>query len=244
MRGTGSLLSHRLWSWSSALNPDWRLMAPGEAIRRRTHLDGEAEIVTDERQRESPSTVAYRQTASTEGPTLIEKLVFPRYVVAEVYRRMERKLDLKGIRTDEDIGWAVWRRLPVTAIEGLTLHGMAEKEVYRLIVSRRALAAHREKHEPLTCEESDRAMRIVGLISMAEWAFDDDVAAGQWLRDPLKKASPARLWTFLRRRQAHGISRRNWFGSSKGFTYDPSAANVFDGRTSLKRRQNGTLASR
>jgi len=38
-----------------------------------------------------------------EAPTFSQSLVFPRYVVAEVYRRIERKLGLEGIRSDDDI---------------------------------------------------------------------------------------------------------------------------------------------
>lgn len=122
------------------------------------------------------------QPTSPVDPTLTQSLVFPRYVVAEVYRRVEHKLGLKGIRSEDDIAWAVQRRLPTSTIEALELHGMAEKEIYRLIVSRRSLAAHREKHEPLTWDESDRAMRIARLTSLAEWVFGDDVMAGRWLR--------------------------------------------------------------
>lgn len=141
-------------------------------------------------------------SASAEPPasdrTVEQQLVCPGYVVAEVYRRIERKLGLEGIRSDEDIAWIVQRRLPVRAIEALTLHGMSEREVYRLIVSRRSLAAHREKHEPLTCEESDRTMRIVRLTSLAEWVFGNDVAAGRWLRQPLSKEEPRTRLDFLR----------------------------------------------
>lgn len=122
------------------------------------------------------------QPTSPAGPTLTQSLVFSRSVVAEVYRRIERRLGLEGIRSDDDIAWTVQRRLPVSAIEALKWHGMSEKEIYRLIVSRRSLAAHREKNDPLTCEESDRAMRIARLTSFAEWVFGDDVTAGRWLR--------------------------------------------------------------
>jgi putative toxin-antitoxin system antitoxin component (TIGR02293 family) len=143
-------------------------------------------MMADEQQHESPTSGASSHTSSAEDPTIIQSLIFPRYVVAEVYQRIERKLGLEGLRSDKDIAWAVQRCLPVRSIEALILHGMSEKEIHRLILSRRSLTAHRERHEPLTCEESDRAMRIVRLTSLAEWVFGNDVTAGRWLRHPFR----------------------------------------------------------
>lgn len=142
--------------------------------------------MTDEQQCELPGAETASKPAPVETPTIIQTLIFPRYVVAEVYRRVEQKLGLKALRNDEDIAWAVQRRLPLTAIESLMLHGVSEKEIHWLILSRRSLTTHRERHEPLTCDESDRAMRIARLISLAEWVFGDDVVAAQWLRSSFK----------------------------------------------------------
>jgi putative toxin-antitoxin system antitoxin component (TIGR02293 family) len=153
--------------------------------------------MANEQQHELPNPETLSQPVLTEDATFAQSLVFPRYVVAEVYRRIERKLGLKGIASDDDIAWMVQRCLPVSVIDALTLHGISEKELYRLIVSRRSLATHREKHEPLTCDESDRAMRIVRLISLAEWIFGDDVKAGRWLRHPLGKEEPRTPLDFL-----------------------------------------------
>lgn len=143
--------------------------------------------MADEQQSELRSPKPESQPAPTADPTIVQSLVFPRYVVAEVYRRIESKLGLKGIRNDVDIAWMVQRRLPVDVIEVLMLHGMSEKEIYRLIVSRRSLAAHRERLEPLTCEESDRVMRITRLTSLAEWVFGDEAVAARWLRHPFRQ---------------------------------------------------------
>lgn len=78
--------------------------------------------MTDEQQRESPGAQTPSQPALVEAPTITQTLIFPRYVVAEVYRRMEQRLGLKPLRNDEDIAWAVQRRLPLTAIESMMLH--------------------------------------------------------------------------------------------------------------------------
>ena len=40
----------------------------------------------------------------------------------------------------------------------------------------------RSKREPLTHDESDRAVRIARITSLAEEVFGDDLKAGRWLR--------------------------------------------------------------
>jgi putative toxin-antitoxin system antitoxin component (TIGR02293 family) len=168
----------------------------------------------NEKELESP------ESDPTEAPAISPALLFPRYVVTEVYRRIEHKLGLQGIRSDDDLAWRVQRRLPVSTTDALTLHGMSEREIHRLIVPRRCLAAHREKDELLTCEESDRAMRIVRFTSLAEWVFGDDVKAGRWLRHPFRKHEPGTPLDFLRRKPAHGLSRQSSSRLPRGLSYD------------------------
>jgi DNA-binding winged helix-turn-helix (wHTH) protein len=61
---------------------------------------------------------------------------------------------------------------------------MSDEEIYRLIVPRRTLAHRRIRHESLTHDESDRAVRIARITSQAEEVFGDDAKAARWLRKP------------------------------------------------------------
>jgi DNA-binding winged helix-turn-helix (wHTH) protein len=61
---------------------------------------------------------------------------------------------------------------------------MSDEEIYRLIVPRRTLAHRRIRHESLTQDESDRAVRIARITSQAEEVFGDDAKAARWLRKP------------------------------------------------------------
>lgn len=103
---------------------------------------------------------------------------------AMLYRRVETKLGVNPLRSDRDLARLVEQRLPLTSVESLSQHGMTDEEIYRLIVPRRTLVHRRTRRQPLTHEESDRAVRIARIASLAEEVFGDDGKAARWLRKP------------------------------------------------------------
>lgn len=103
---------------------------------------------------------------------------------AMFYRRMERKLGVTPLRSDRDLARVVQERLPLTSIDSLTHHGISDEEIYTLIVPRRTLLHRKTRREALTHEESDRAVRIARVTSLAEEVFGDDAKAARWLRKP------------------------------------------------------------
>lgn len=64
------------------------------------------------------------------------------------------------------------------------MHSLTKAEIYKLIASEKALAGHKFRREPLTREESDRAMRIARVLALAVQVFGDHSTAGGWLRAP------------------------------------------------------------
>ncbi len=98
------------------------------------------------------------------------------------YRRMERKLGAHGLNSDSDLARLVEDRLPLTSVESLSTNGLTDEEIYSYILPRRTLVHRKSKHEPLTHDESDRAVRIARITSLAEEVFGDDAKAGRWLR--------------------------------------------------------------
>lgn len=98
------------------------------------------------------------------------------------YRRMERKLGTGTLTSDSDLARLVEERLPLASVESLTSHGLSDEEIYTYIVPRRTLVHRKSKREPLTHDESDRAVRIARITSLAEEVFGDDAKAGRWLR--------------------------------------------------------------
>lgn len=103
---------------------------------------------------------------------------------AMLFRRVETKLGVNPLRSDRDLARLVEQRLPLTSVESLAKHGMSDEEIYRLIVPRRTLVHRKSRREPLTHEESDRAVRIARMASLAEEVFGDDAKAARWLRKP------------------------------------------------------------
>ncbi len=106
-----------------------------------------------------------------------------------LYRRVETKLGVNPLRSDRDLERLVEQRLPLTSVESLSQHGMTDEEIYRLIVPRRTLVHRKTRREPLTHEESDRAVRIARIASLAEEVFGDDAKAARWLRKPKSRFS-------------------------------------------------------
>ena len=95
---------------------------------------------------------------------------------------MERKLGTGTLTSDSDLARLVEERLPLTSVDSLTSHGLSDEEIYTYIVPRRTLVHRKSKREPLTHDESDRAVRIARITSLAEEVFGDDAKAGRWLR--------------------------------------------------------------
>lgn len=98
------------------------------------------------------------------------------------YRRMENKLGITPLHSDRDLARLVEERLPLASVESLSAHGMSDDEIYHFIVPRRTLVHRKSRHESLTHEESDRAVRIARITSLAEEVFGDDPKAARWLR--------------------------------------------------------------
>jgi putative toxin-antitoxin system antitoxin component (TIGR02293 family) len=103
-------------------------------------------------------------------------------VPATFYRRIEIKLGVTPLRSDRDLARLVDERLPLASLESLSSHGMTDEEIYNFIVPRRTLVHRKTRRESLTHDESDRAVRIARITSLAEEVFGDDAKAGRWLR--------------------------------------------------------------
>lgn len=100
---------------------------------------------------------------------------------------MERKLAATDLNSDNDLARLVEARLPVASVESLRSNGLTDDEIYAYIVPRRTLVHRKTKHEPLTCDESDRAVRLARIASLAEEVFGEDAKAARWLRKPKQR---------------------------------------------------------
>jgi putative toxin-antitoxin system antitoxin component (TIGR02293 family) len=75
------------------------------------------------------------------------------------------------------------------ALTDLARHGYSEAEIFDLVVPKRTLARRRAMREPLTVEETDKALRLERIAVQAERVFGAADKAQRWLRKPKRELS-------------------------------------------------------
>jgi putative toxin-antitoxin system antitoxin component (TIGR02293 family) len=100
-----------------------------------------------------------------------------------VLKRIEEILGSSRLRADRDLVNLVEQRLSARAIDSLRRSDLTDEEIYSLIIPRRTLTHRRARHEALSRDESDRAVRIARVIALAEEVFGDRARSWRWLRD-------------------------------------------------------------
>jgi putative toxin-antitoxin system antitoxin component (TIGR02293 family) len=109
-------------------------------------------------------------------------------VVEDVARKLGGQAVLgRHVRSQADLALAVRRRLPLVALKGLAQAGLTEQEIERFVIPQRTRRHRADKKQPLTIEESDRAVRLVRTQTLAEDTFGSKEKANVWLRRPLSE---------------------------------------------------------
>jgi putative toxin-antitoxin system antitoxin component (TIGR02293 family) len=107
-------------------------------------------------------------------------------IVEEVARKLGGQTVLGAVvRSQSDLALAVRNRLPLSALKGLTLAGLSEQEIERFVIPQRTRRHRADRNQPLTIDESDRAVRLLRVQTLAEETFGDKEKANRWLRRPL-----------------------------------------------------------
>ncbi len=75
-------------------------------------------------------------------------------------------------------------RATSAAVASLAASGYSEAEIFELVVPKRTLARRQAKREPLTVEETDKALRLARIADLANRVFGDEAKAHRWLRKP------------------------------------------------------------
>jgi putative toxin-antitoxin system antitoxin component (TIGR02293 family) len=109
-------------------------------------------------------------------------------VVEEVARKLGGPSVLgRPVRSLAELALAVRERLPLAALQGLAEAGLSEGEIERFVIPSRTRRHRVEKKQRLTVEESDRAVRLLRIQTVAEDTFEDAGKAAVWLRRPLSE---------------------------------------------------------
>jgi putative toxin-antitoxin system antitoxin component (TIGR02293 family) len=107
-------------------------------------------------------------------------------IVEEVARKLGGPAVLGSfVQSQADLAEAVKNRLPLAALKGLSQAGMSEQEIERFVIPQRTRRHRAGKNQRLTVDESDRAVRLLRIQTLAEEGFGDKDKANLWLRRPL-----------------------------------------------------------
>jgi putative toxin-antitoxin system antitoxin component (TIGR02293 family) len=102
--------------------------------------------------------------------------------VETLFSRLAGRLGVPKIRSNMDLAEIEEGRLPVESIESLISSGLSDGEIYSLILPRRTLAHRVANRQPLSVEESGRAVRVARAVSLAEQVFGEPRRAWKWMR--------------------------------------------------------------
>jgi putative toxin-antitoxin system antitoxin component (TIGR02293 family) len=78
----------------------------------------------------------------------------------------------------------VERRLASSVIKRLASLGLERSEIDLVVIPSRTLQHRRSRREKLTVEESDRVLRVIRVLSLAESVYGSRERALSWLRKP------------------------------------------------------------
>lgn len=110
----------------------------------------------------------------------------PQSVVEKVFHKLGGRSGLgTDVFSDADLARVVHRRLHSKVLAHLLRAGFSRKEIHDFVIPARTLRHRRTKKEPLTVEESDRAVRLARVQALAEDVFGDTANANRWLREAL-----------------------------------------------------------
>lgn len=87
-----------------------------------------------------------------------------------------------AVRSQADLAQAVRNRLPLTTLKSLSRAGLTEQEIEKFVIPQRTRRHRADKQQPLTVDESDRAVRLLRIQTLAEETFGAADKAAKWLR--------------------------------------------------------------
>ncbi len=107
-------------------------------------------------------------------------------VVERVFRKLGGRQVLGvEVASEADLARVVSRRIPLKALASIRRVGFSDREIEQFIIPARTQRHRKTKREPLTVEESDRAVRMTRVQALAEDVFGDAGQANRWLREKL-----------------------------------------------------------
>jgi putative toxin-antitoxin system antitoxin component (TIGR02293 family) len=133
------------------------------------------------------SSAKRKSVARTSNPAIAQNAAGGQLAV----NRSGKALPLRDIVDRELKNAAAGKGANTGILSELAAHGFARDELFDLVIPRRTFARRLQTNEPLSPEESDRAVRLARLAAMAERVFGDGAKAHRWLRKPSRTLAGA-----------------------------------------------------
>jgi putative toxin-antitoxin system antitoxin component (TIGR02293 family) len=77
------------------------------------------------------------------------------------------------------------------------LTAFTEDEIHHLVAPKRTFARRQANQQPLTVEETDKALRLARIAKLAQSVFGDAEKAGRWMRKPKQSLAGAAPLAYL-----------------------------------------------
>jgi putative toxin-antitoxin system antitoxin component (TIGR02293 family) len=77
--------------------------------------------------------------------------------------------------------------LPTNVVNHLIERGLTRKEVFDVIIPLRTWKHRKSRRQPLSREESERAVRAARILARAQAVWGDQNSALRWLREPKRR---------------------------------------------------------
>jgi putative toxin-antitoxin system antitoxin component (TIGR02293 family) len=90
------------------------------------------------------------------------------------------------LQSEEELAHSIPLRIDIAVLDNLLQEGLSNKEL-TMVLPLRTLSHRRARQQPLSPDESDRALRIARLVALSEVVFGSREKALHWLRKPLRR---------------------------------------------------------
>jgi len=86
------------------------------------------------------------------------------------------------VSSETELARLVEHGLPASSVERLMSLGFQRREVFRFVIPQRTLTHRKQRHQALTGDESDKAVRLARVHALAARVFGNEDKAWRWLR--------------------------------------------------------------
>src|SRR4051812_26047640 len=93
----------------------------------------------------------------------------------------------QSIKSESELAQVVRRRIPTQIVSTFVAQGLTKDEFHDVVIPLRTFKHRKTRAENLSVDESDKALRMARVLSLAENVFSNRDKALAWMRKPKKR---------------------------------------------------------